>query len=300
MTPRLTIGVPVFNGARYLGETLDSLLAQSSRDFVVVVSDNGSTDETPAICERYARSDPRITVHRHAENRGAAWNYNHLVDLAATPFFKWSGSDDKYAPTYVERCLEAIDRHGGPVLVYPRTVLIDADGTAIRAYDDGLDLRSPDPTERFDRALRYLGLTNPVFGVVRTAALRATPRIAPYNDSDVVLLLELCLRGAFEELPEPLFFRRMHAEQAYEANRTPRDVRRWFDPSASTRVVSPRARRFFEVGRAVARVPLSTRQRLACAELLVRRWAARDLYHSARELLAELGSRTTSRRVTTA
>ena len=291
MTAKLTIGVPVFNGERYLAETLRSLLEQSVSDFAVLVSDNGSTDGSADIAARFARDDARVTVQRHGQNRGAAWNYNWLVGATTTEFFKWSGADDLYAPDYVERCLDRMEHDASrPVLVYPRTRLIDADGAEIRDYHDGLDLRDLDPRMRLDRLLRNLGLANAVFGLLRTDVLRRTPLIAAYNDSDVVLLLDLCLRGPFVEVPEVLFFRRMHAAQAYQANTTAREVRAWFDPSARGRFLAPRARRFVEAARTIARAPLSASVRLGCGALLLRRWLARDVYHSARELPATVSS----------
>jgi glycosyltransferase involved in cell wall biosynthesis len=289
MTPALTVGVPVFNGQRFLGETLDSLLAQTSDDFVVVISDNGSTDATPDICEQYERQSDKVEFHRHPENRGAAWNFNYLIEVARTPFFKWSGSDDICDPEYVERCLRGFDEApADTVLCYPRSYLLDAGGNTIREYADGMDLRAARPSERLRAMLVHRGLANPVFGVMRTDVLRTTRRIVAYNDSDVVLLVEMCLRGRFHELPDRLFGRRIHAEQAYQANRTAEAVRRWFDPSSRARFLVPRARRFVEAARSIVQAPLSVQERAACLAVLVRCWALRDAYHSVRELQAAL------------
>ena len=71
--PTLTIGLPVFNGARYLQETLESVLSQSFTDFEVVISDNASTDETEAIGRAAAARDLRVTYRRNAENVGLSW-----------------------------------------------------------------------------------------------------------------------------------------------------------------------------------------------------------------------------------
>ncbi|HLR96223.1 MAG TPA: glycosyltransferase, partial [Jiangellaceae bacterium] len=76
--PRVTIGLPVFNGERYLEAAIDSILAQDFQDFELLLADNASTDATLEICERAAARDPRVTVHRSEANRGAAWNYNRV------------------------------------------------------------------------------------------------------------------------------------------------------------------------------------------------------------------------------
>jgi glycosyltransferase involved in cell wall biosynthesis len=74
--PRVSIGMPVYNGEPYLTRALDALLAQSFTDFELIISDNASTDATETICREYAARDRRIRYYRCNENHGAAWNFN--------------------------------------------------------------------------------------------------------------------------------------------------------------------------------------------------------------------------------
>ncbi len=259
----VTLALPVFNGERHLPETLDSLLAQDFDDFELLISDNGSTDRTPEIVRSYAAADTRIVFERHDANRGAVWNYNHLVARARGRYLKWCGHDDLCAPSYLSRCVTELDSSDA-VLAYPRTVLIDDAGDVRRPYDDGLDLRQREAHLRVRECLRHLGLANAVFGLVRLDVLRRTPLFGAYNDSDLVLVLDLVLAGPIHEVDDPLFFRRMHAGQAYQANTTPLEVRRWFDPANRSRFVLPRARRFVEAGKAIRRAPLPRRERARC------------------------------------
>src|SRR3954454_13625589 len=87
--PRLTIGLPVHNGERYLEESLTALMKQTFSDFELIISDNASTDGTEAICRRHADQDPRIRYIRQSHNLGAADNHNLLVPLARGEYFKW-------------------------------------------------------------------------------------------------------------------------------------------------------------------------------------------------------------------
>jgi glycosyltransferase involved in cell wall biosynthesis len=279
----VSIALPVYNGERHLGETIESLLAQDFGDFELLVSDNASTDATPEIVRSFAAQDPRVRFERHEVNRGAIWNYNHLVADAAGRYLKWSGHDDLCAPSYLRRCVAELDTTDA-VLAYPRTVLIDVDGAVKRPYDDGLDLRQPAPHARVRACLHNLGLANAVFGLIRLDVLRCTPLFGAYNDSDLVLLLELALAGEIHEIDEPLFYRRMHAGQAYQANTTPLAVRRWFDPSHAPRFVLPRTRRFVEAARAIGRAPIGTGERLRCVGALVQVWGPSHLYHGVREI----------------
>ena len=85
--PRLTVGLPVFNGEDYLAEALESLLAQTFTDFELIISDNASTDGTEQICRRYAARDPRVHYVRQPRNLGISANHNVLVALARA--FYW-------------------------------------------------------------------------------------------------------------------------------------------------------------------------------------------------------------------
>ena len=115
MTPRITVGVPVYNGERYLAATLDSLLNQTVEDFVVLVGDNASTDRTAEIARSYAARDPRVRYHRSPVNRGMAWNYNRTFELATGTYVVWLGHDDVMWPEYLNRCVAtAIAQMGGP------------------------------------------------------------------------------------------------------------------------------------------------------------------------------------------
>ena len=120
MTPRLTIGLPVYNGEEFLAESLDALLGQSYEDYELVITDNASTDGTADLCRRYLAKDSRISYHRLPRNIGAAGNHNHVFTLARGELFKWASHDDLYGRTLLERCVEALDERPG---LRPRALL---------------------------------------------------------------------------------------------------------------------------------------------------------------------------------
>ena len=92
--PRVSIGMPVFNGDKFIREALDSLLAQTFTDFELIISDNASTDRTEAICREYAERDKRIRYVRQAENLGPAANFRFVLDEAVGEYFMWAAADD--------------------------------------------------------------------------------------------------------------------------------------------------------------------------------------------------------------
>jgi glycosyltransferase involved in cell wall biosynthesis len=282
----LTVGLPVYNGEPFLTEALDSILGQTFGDFQLVVSDNGSTDATEAICREYASRDRRVDYHRHDVNRGAAWNYNNVFAHCQTPFFRWAAADDVFAPTCFERCGEVMaEAPQSVVLCYPKTLVIDADGAVTGSYDDDLDLRSPMPHQRIRQIVRHMVQGNAAFGLVRSDALRATRGHLSFPGADWVLVLELALQGEIWELPERLFLRRRHAGISRMANPSPEDYTLWFDPSAKP-VKHERLRLLHEYFAAVRHADLAPFERAACYATVTTQWARR--YGSIRRPLRRL------------
>jgi len=292
--PIVSIGMPVYNGADYLEEALDSLLSQSFTDFELIISDNDSTDNTEEICRRYAAGDGRIKYQRFDSNVGATRNYNHVVDVAVGRYFKWAAHDDLCEPTYLQRCVDVLERNPDVGLCYPKTTIIDENGKRVRDFDDGLHLPMDDPYQRyrsFHRRFRAPGECNAVFGLMRTNLLRLTPRIGNYPASDKVLLAEFALLAKFHEVPENLFLRRDHEQTSIRANPSYADRAAWFDPSKRRRLVFPSWRWLLEYFRAINRVSLTPLIRWRCY-LETLSWAVwsrghfrRDLVEALRELL---------------
>ncbi|MEO1346882.1 MAG: glycosyltransferase family A protein, partial [Pseudomonadota bacterium] len=120
-SPRVTIGVPVYNGDAYLAEALDSILNQTFTDFEVIISDNASTDGTEQICRDYAARDDRVRYIRQEKNLGAAPNFNLLVPIARGEYFKWAASDDLIAPEFLNYCVEALEKEFDASLAMTQT-----------------------------------------------------------------------------------------------------------------------------------------------------------------------------------
>jgi len=99
--PKVSVGMPVFNGEKFIREALDSLLAQTFTDFELIISDNASTDKTEAICRKYAIKDKRIRYVRQSKNRGGVNNFKWVLDAAVGEYFMWAACDDKWSKTYL-------------------------------------------------------------------------------------------------------------------------------------------------------------------------------------------------------
>lgn len=284
--PRVTIGMPVYNGGEYLQEALDAILTQTFADFELIISDNASTDGTASLCRRYAASDSRIRYLRQRENRGAAWNYNLLVEEARGMYFKWAAHDDLIEPDFLRQCVEALDVDPGASLAYAKVVHIDEDGNVIEHYHSGMNLCSHDPVERFRRFFDAPPKCSPVFGLIRTRILRKTGMIGSYIASDRVLLGELSLYGRLLEVPEPLFLRRIHELISTTAHRRPRDLAAWFDPQQGYKFLYPTWKLVFAYRRAIYNAPLTPQEKAACHAIVNRYFfAPRKWPYMLRELV---------------
>lgn len=262
--PRVSIGVPVYNGADYLAETLDSLLSQTFSDFELIISDNASTDSTESICRAYAVKDSRIRYFRNRANLGAAANYNRVFELSSGEYFKWAAHDDLCAPELLERCVKVLDRDPSVVLCYSRTKAIDEQGDVVKVYPPKPEAGSTKPQQRF---YEFVVVPHPcvaAFGLIRASALSKTRLIGNYPASDRPLLGELSLLGRFYEIPEFLFLYRNHPGQSWRAHPTHRDQQVWYDPARKKKLTFPHWRLFQEHLRSVSRAPLSGAERAVC------------------------------------
>lgn len=289
MTPRATVGIPVYNGEKYLPAALDSVREQDEEHIEIVISDNGSTDATEEICRAAAREDGRIRYHRQAQNRGGRWNFNHLVDLSTAPYFTWAAADDIRRPAFVRRCLEVFaDSDPATVLVYPRTQIIDSGGVVTEDLNDaGLGCDEPTPHERMAHFLRAQA-AHLFYGLHRTDALRETRGIRPTVGNDLVILTELACRGLFALVPEQLFWQRRHAEQ-YSAQGQAQIA--WHSPSASVRFAFPHTTVSVELVRGVLSSPLSAAETARCLATIPAAWTIPRWRGPAADVWAALGLR---------
>ncbi len=268
--PRVSIGLPVYNGENYIREAIDSILSQTFRDFELVISDNASTDATEEICQGYAAEDERIRYYRNPCNMGATWNSNRVFELAQGEYFKWAAHDDVCEPEFLEECVEALDRDPGVVLAYPWTKNIDQNSEVTGQHDlDGkLKLGSSRPPVRF-RSMQRAFMCYPIFGVIRSSTLRQTPLLGSFGHADGALLSRLALMGRFHEVPEHLFLNRRHPEQSTSV--CFKDGKCdfyaflvWWDPNSAGRIVFPTWRLFGEYCKAIAETPISLYDQARC------------------------------------
>lgn len=269
--PRLSIGLPVYNGERYVAEAINAILTQTFADFELIICDNASQDRTEEICRAYTALDPRVHYRRAEKNLGAPANYRRTFELASGEYFKWATYDDLCSPEYVARCIAVLDQDSSVVLAYCKTRLIDEYGRLISEYEDNLHLCDQRPSERFIQFMQKFRLSNPIYGVIRTASLERTPLLGNYIGSDIPLLAELTLHGKFYEIPEFHFYRRFHP-QASSSFTTRTQLLHFYDPGKKESVALTQWRHTLEHFRSVVRAPTQLREKVRLLGFLT--WVA--------------------------
>jgi glycosyltransferase involved in cell wall biosynthesis len=282
--PRLSIGLPVYNGEKYLAESIDALLGQSYDEFELIISDNASTDGTADICQQYAKQHPRIRYFRQPRNIGASRNHDFLFRQSQAELFKWASADDLYARELIRQCVDALDEHPDAVLAHSWTAAIDGAGTVTQSLPYPLATDSPNAPERFRTMLFGTGendygliRADDVYGVMRASVLRAVKPQDSFYHADRVFMTEIALHGPFYQVPDWLYFRRDHGDRPQHACPT---VRGWcsnLDPRRASRLRNPTPLLLTEFVwgyvAAIRRAPLSAAERRECYRLLTR-WGA--------------------------
>ena len=287
--PRISVGMPVYNGEPYLELAIKATLNQTFGDLELIISDNASTDRTEEICRDFAAKDSRIFYLRNAENIGAANNYNQLFHKASGEYFRWFNADDLCSNVLHERCLETLEAYPDAVMCYGKTDIIDGQGNLIRHYDDNLDLQQNSAVDRFFTYFNVVGLTNAIYGLMRKPALGKTILMgdASFPAADTNLMGELTLHGKFIEISETLFFRRMH-EEASSWDRKDDSVQQKFWTGRDSRFVMPTFKKYRAYLRAIQKSPNSMLDKLRMQKYILRRmlWAreaiARECYQTIR------------------
>ncbi|MFC1798605.1 glycosyltransferase family 2 protein [Thermodesulfobacteriota bacterium] len=163
--------MPVYNGGSYLREAIQSLLSQSHREIELIISDNASTDDTSAVCQRFAETDSRVKYFRQKINRRAKWNFNFVLQQANAPYFMWAAHDDVWDAGWIKVLLQNFS--DTVAISFGHVVNIDKKGRVVRQVPP-LHF----PGNQRQRMLRYFlaeelnGKANIIYGLYRTDLLK--------------------------------------------------------------------------------------------------------------------------------
>ena len=217
MNLKISIGMPVYNGEKFIRNSLDSILSQTFRDFELIISDNASTDSTSSICQEYARNDVRIRYIRQNRNMGSIWNLNFVLQEAKYGYFFWAAVDDYWLSTFIEKNIR--------VLEFDKTIIGSiSDVELYRKFTDVSKPNINDPSNRNVRKYQYVHPTTGsiekrvrvylkffqasiIYGIYRTDVLKKSCISDNFWANDLAIVLNTLKYGNLNVIDEILMYR---------------------------------------------------------------------------------------------
>ena len=221
MNPKLTIGMPVYNGELFIKRAIESILAQTFTDFELIISDNASTDSTQEICQSFSKKDNRIRIFKQEKNIGVHKNFYFVLSQAKSQYFAWAAVDDYLDKDFMEKNLKVLESHNS---------IVSSMGTIIPYGVDLLNIDSklvhtsnyPEFLKNYVKQGRHKKMTDtaPIsgninskirtclkitkslgrwYGVHRTEQLKQCIVKRPFIDVEVAVFLNLLKLGDFYE-----------------------------------------------------------------------------------------------------
>lgn len=216
--PLVTIGLPVYNGEKFLEQALPSLLGQQFSKFQIIISDNASNDRTEEICRKYSAQDSRVHYSRNDINRGPTYNFNRVLGLAKSEYFMWAAYDDLWDPAFLSTLVACLQENPSAVVAFSQASIIDDNNRPIdhvHLTDYPMMFRLSEK-DLFRRLKTYIkaddGKSNLVYGLMRTASIQKTRGFVggfrtPYG-SDILLIFRLLCKGEATGTHRVLYFKR--------------------------------------------------------------------------------------------
>jgi glycosyltransferase involved in cell wall biosynthesis len=206
LVSKVTIGLPVYNGEKFIRKRLSSILEQTFFDFELIISDNGSTDSTSKICDEFQKKDKRIRYIRQKTNIGLTLNYNFVCEQANTDYFVWAQVDDIWLPDFLKRNIEVLDSNHDAVGAmckidfYEEGSEINQGGTKdfLRKKIHGLRPDTYPTSKVYEKRVRQFlkgGHVEILYGIFRTKKLAKSLVYTEFLGNDWAIVLEVIKYG---------------------------------------------------------------------------------------------------------
>ncbi len=201
--PKVSIGIPVFNGAKTLAKTIEAAINQDYKNLEIIISDNCSTDETQSIAEEFQKKDSRIRYIRQEINHGMTANFSKVFERSTGEFFMWAAHDDQHEPTFISRCLPLLLNNPEAGLCVPKTqAYFRGEVTWVSSMNsfNGIDSR----TRLYKETLKHFPAVG-MYGLYRSSKVAKTNLWRNFTGGDLVFVQDLTLHGNVIICEEILF-----------------------------------------------------------------------------------------------
>jgi len=211
--PKITIGLPSYNGANTIQRAIDSLVNQTYSNFELIISDDDSSDSTSEICQKYKLTDKRIKFIKNKDRKGWINNFIYLLDQAQTEYFMWAAQDDYWDPKFIEKNLEVLESNHKIVGSISDIKLVGNIGK--NYYSNPNDINSKmwlvhpiigTYEEKIQKILEFNWSTN-FYSLFRTEQLKKSIPKKSFASWDFAILLKIIKFGDLHVLDETMIFR---------------------------------------------------------------------------------------------
>lgn len=192
--PLVSIGMPVFNEARFIKKSLEAIVSQDYPCLELIISDNASTDGTREIAQEFATRHEWVRYHRFDTNQGPAANFKYVLDQSNGKCFLWAAGHDLWSSNYISACVAQLEEHPDAVLAFGSGSWIDEDGEPFARESGWTDTRGMDPVARYFTV--FWGNMHPILGLIRRVDLKNCPMVNMVG-ADLNILTRLAMRGDF-------------------------------------------------------------------------------------------------------
>ena len=292
--PLVSIGIPTFNGEKFIAGSIESILSQTYKNIEIIISDDCSTDNTFRTLLDYARRDKRISISRNKKNVGTLVNTVRVIELGRGKYFMLASDHDIWESTFVEKCVAFLEANPTAVSCFCLANIIDQDGQVL-CKQGAVNYFSSDPEERFSQVMRWdPPCWNLIYSIFRRddlVSLLPMPSSITYY-FDVYLVSKLCWRGKFMILPELLYHQRMNRGINRQSSNLMSGCKHYFNLFPNGKISLPFLNLWVSWLRDINAVPIPLRKKLMLAYkaiACVPRWRAKVAFDVA--LLLQFATR---------
>lgn len=229
--PLVSVCLMTYNRPHYIRGAIECWLAQTYKDFELIISDDASTDgETERICREFAAKDPRIRYIRQEKNLGFLLCYKFILSQARGTYFIWASDDDLWDKRFLEDCMKMYGEHPEYALVFADMVDIDKDGKEFKHLDPAKYV--PSAADLYERLKQHMlfyfddGKLQLIFGLWKREAVLRDPLFGYEPDKreyywgfDNFLVFRSLSNGSVGFVSEKRFFRRSRVLDEYRPPR---------------------------------------------------------------------------------
>lgn len=262
--PKVSIGLPTYNNADFIEETLKSVLNQSFTNFELHISDDNSTDGTDIICDKYSKVDKRINFSKNKKNIGPHLNHLKVFIHKGFDFFMYARGHEILSENFLQDCVYKLKNNEESILAFGTPKWIDMNNQVMNDKPYSYyDTRGLNVNIRV--AFSIWGKPEPNYGLIRTSALQQEPYFRDILGNDQIIMLRLALSGSFAHAKESARFRRYHYEDETYKKRIKRYLKYSYKRKNKLEYLFPYARLPFYLFYTIFVSDISFKDKIICS-----------------------------------